>query len=105
MRKKTSIAAHFEEGRVFWSLVGFIVFLIGLYLYFVSASIVNVLMHEEMSLEISKTHSRISELEMKYVKEKDSVTMNLATNMGFVSVSEKHFVERSVAGKGLTIRR
>jgi hypothetical protein len=103
MRNRVFTITYVEERKVFWILISLALLLIGLYLYFVSVSVVNVLMREEAVLKTASLHSRISVLEAHYLREQDKITENLAEELGFVAVSKKHFVARAPVGRGLTL--
>ncbi|MFT5037144.1 MAG: uncharacterized membrane-anchored protein YitT (DUF2179 family) [Candidatus Azotimanducaceae bacterium] len=68
--------------------------LFALYMYFVSASVVHVVMREESQRKISTLHSEISSLEAKYIKAQHSVSSDIAKLSGYVSATEKVFIGR-----------
>ena len=105
MRKKGSnITAIALQKRVFWSLIIAILFLFSLYGYFVSRSITNVLLREEVEQEILTTNSNISELEFAYLDKKNMVNLSFAYAQGFKDVRKKEFVTRkSVLSERLTL--
>jgi len=91
-----------EEKGIFWSMTFVVFVLLGLYLYFVSTSVINVLMREEYAASISKLHSEISIIETQYVNQRVSINMALAEELGFHEVKNSHFVIRSAGS--LTLR-
>jgi len=94
---------HNLKQKVFWGLVACVCSLAGLYGYFVSASIVNIIIRGETENEIAALHSRIGSLEARYLGEKEIVTMELASAMGFRRAPGKTYVAReSVLGRSLT---
>jgi hypothetical protein len=66
----------------------------GLYMYFLSASIVNVVIRQEIDTEIRETSTRIAELEARYVAAKGTVTEATASEKGFMNASTKTFVSK-----------
>ena len=68
--------------------------LIALYMYFVSASVVHVVLRQESQRSISSLHSEISALESEYIKAQHSVSSEIAQRNGYVVASEKIFIGR-----------
>lgn len=102
IRVKAHIVKQTEK-RVFWGLVGLCIVLMGAYGYFLGKSIVNVVVREEMEIEIATVNSAISELEFTYLEKKDTVNRALASQLGYVFVSQKKFVVRkTLTGKHLS---
>jgi len=78
--------------------------LIFLYGYFISTSIFNVLVREEVELDIVTLNSTISELETKYLAVKNEITIEYAYANGFTDISKKDYTPRtSTLGRGLTV--
>lgn len=65
-----------------------------LYMYFVSASVVHVVMRQEAQREISALHSEISTLEAAYIKAQHSVSSDIAQLNGYVETNTKVFIGR-----------
>ena len=75
-----------------------------LYGYFVSASIVNVLVRQEIKEEIAILNSTMSGLEFDYITRKDSINIEYAYALGFTDINKKQFVTRkSLLSQGLSI--
>lgn len=81
--------------RIFWLEVSLIALLFVAYVYFISASIVNVVLRQEATVEIATIHSRISELEADYFSRKQSVDAQFATEEGFTALSATHYITSS----------
>jgi hypothetical protein len=92
------------QRRIVWTLVALLVTLTAMYGYFLSTSIVNVIVREEMQQKIANTNARISELELTYIEAKNAVTMDMAKEMGFTKVTQKHYVTRTSSGERFTLR-
>lgn len=104
MRKSTNITTIALQKRIFWALCGLILALFALYGYFVSKSITNVLLREEIEENILVVNSQISQLEFAYLDKKNEVTLDFAYDMGFHDIENKEFVARkSVLGAQLTL--
>ena len=82
------------EKKIFWGLVTAICTLMALYGFFVSTSIVNVIVREEIEQEIAATNARISELEFDYIHKKNAINLEYAHAMGFNSPVAQTFVAR-----------
>lgn len=82
------------EQKVFWVFSILILLSATMYMYFVSSSIVNVVLREETEMEIVKLHSMVGELESEYLRLENSITLKRAESMGFVKLSDKKFVIR-----------
>jgi hypothetical protein len=72
----------------------FFVMSFALYMYFLSASIVNVVMRQEIDLEIRTTNARIAELEARYSAAKNAVGIEQASTYGFINTTSKTYVSR-----------
>ncbi len=75
-------------------MVGGALFLIAfsLYIYFLSVSVLNVVIRQEIDTEIRDTHTKLSELESRYISAKTKVTEDAAAARGFTKTTEKTFV-------------
>ena len=92
------------QKRIFWSLIVAILGLFALYGYFVSTSITNVLLREEVEENILAVNSEISQLEFIYLDQKNTVTLEFAYEMGFIDINDKEFVSRkSLLSRELTL--
>lgn len=105
MRSRAATNMHIIGRKAFWGLLFVLIALISLYLYFISALIVNVVIREEVEIEIAETNSLIGELESQYVNQRNNIDLAYAQSIGFVLVKDKQFVTRTtLAGRGLTVR-
>ena len=76
-----------------------------LYGYFVSQSILHVVVREEIEQNMTAVNASISELEYGYLNKKNNINLELAHSLGYTSIERKHFVTRkSLSGTGLTLR-
>ncbi len=72
-----------------------LVSLFAAYMYFLSATVVHVVIRKEVSSEISHVNSEISKLEAEYIKQQHAVSSDVASQRGFVAVRDKIFLDRS----------
>ena len=104
MRRSRVATTTAVQKRVFWALVSALAVLFALYGYFVSMSITNVLLREEVEQQIAEFSSEISQLEFAYLDHKNSINLQYAYDQGFSDISNKTFVTRkSVLGERLTL--
>lgn len=103
MKNKLATITAFEK-KAFWALLLAVAALCLLYVYFVSSSIMNVVLREEIQQEIALVNSDIGSLESEYLAKKNEITFAYAQDLGFVAVEEKKFVaRRTLLGRGLTL--
>ena len=104
--KKNTAQIHIFEKRIVISLLTLIALLVGMYIFFVSSSIVNALVREEIEQKITATYSHMSDLESKYLAQQNTITLQLAYELGFSDIKNKTFVTRtSLVGKELTLNQ
>lgn len=78
----------------FFAAFGLLLSLFAAYIYFVSASVVHVVMRKEINQELSQVGSQVSQLEAAYIEAQHSVSDNLALQHGYTKIAEKTFVDR-----------
>lgn len=94
------------ERSMFATLVFVILILILLYGYFISKSIVNVVVREEISRDAIAIGSSISELEFKYIAHKNSINIEFAKSAGYKELANKSYVTRkSLATNWIILER
>lgn len=76
------------------SLVFLCLTLGGLYIYLLSSTVVHVVMQKEINRELQDISSQISELEATYIEQQHSMSNEVATLQGFVTVKEKIFIDK-----------
>lgn len=76
--------------------------LCALYIYFVSATVLHVVMREEVERKIGDLHSEIAALETKYIEAQHAVSADIATREGYVEAENKIFIDRSAAAVALS---
>jgi len=81
----------------FLSLATLCCTLFALYIYFVSASVVHVVMRTEISQEITKIASEIGELESEYIEAQHRVSSDIASLQGYTPTVSKIFIDKTPA--------
>lgn len=84
--------------------LGLLVALFAAYIYFLSASVVHVVMRKETMHEIVAVNSELSKLEAKYIAAQRAVNDATVAKQGFVAVAEKVFLERDGTSVALSQR-
>lgn len=98
MRSKTLQINIFEK-KAFTALITMIFILLGFYGYFISKSIVNVIVREEINNDIVVVNSILSELEFEYIAHKNTINKEFANRAGFKDIIGKTFVTRKTFAK------
>ena len=98
MKTKTLQINIFEK-RAFTALIAIVFILLGFYGYFISKSIVNVIVREEINNDVVAVSSNISELEFEYIAHKNTINKEFAKSAGFKDLAEKNFVARKSFAK------
>ena len=94
MTRVSKKTIHIEKA-IFISCAVSCVSLFALYIYFVSASVVHVVMRTETGQQITKISSEISELEGKYIEAQHRVSSDIASLQGYQKTDAKIFINRS----------
>lgn len=96
MRKyKTTTTAYIDETRLFYIALSCFVVALFSYMYFVSSSILNVVMLKEVDAHVADIQTTIGELESTYIEIQHDVSSDIATHRGFVIADKKIFIDRS----------
>lgn len=103
-RRFSLVAEHpYERTAVRWLFVLLAVLLCG-YVYFVTASILNVIARKEAVADIARTQNAISSLEQRYFTLSQAVTPERGVGLGLSQVSSVSYVYRpgntAMAGGG-----
>jgi len=104
MHRKNDIGRLVLGKRILGVLLVSLFGLIFLYGYFISSSIFNVIVREEVERDLVTLNSTIGELEAKYLAVKNEITIEYAYAHGFTDLSKKGYAPRtSTLGRGLTV--
>lgn len=93
------------EKTLFVVLSSTCLLLFALYIYFISASVVHVVMRTEVSQEVTRIASEISELEGEYIEAQHRVSSDIASLQGYVETQDKVFIDRTPASLVLSTRQ
>ncbi|MCF7815592.1 MAG: hypothetical protein K9M10_01550 [Candidatus Pacebacteria bacterium] len=97
MKRNTKTAAYKEESRFFYFSLAFFMVAFFAYIYFLSNSVMNVVIRKEIDSEISSMSTVLGQLESKYIEMQYEVSTEIATHQGFVVSTKKTFIDRTKA--------
>jgi hypothetical protein len=86
---------HTLQKQACIGLVSLCVLLSMAYIYFISASIVHVVIRTETNQEVKKIGSEISLLEGRFIEAQHRVSSDIASLQGYTQTSNKVFIDRS----------
>lgn len=89
--KKLIQREHLYLGAVSVTLLA----LCALYMYFLSATVIHVVMQKQYGNDIHEVNSEIAKLEAEYINRQHAMSNEIATMQGFVEVAEKVFINKS----------
>ena len=88
-----------KEKTIFWTLLGVLFVSLSFYMYFINATIHNVVLRQDLETESSAITLAIGNKEFQYISNRNAVTLELAYNLGFKEVSTKSFISKSPSTK------
>ncbi len=98
LRRQVKVAAAVLQNvqqRTIGLLIVLTLVLVVLYIYFIGMAVVYAIDREETQGMVADAGSRIAELEVDYLQGKNTITLGLATTLGFSTISSKDYVTRS----------
>lgn len=87
----------------FWTLVLVLVFCLFTYGYLVRGAIVNIVERQNTEKALAEVNSRVLALESEYFKVKNSITLDLAADLGFITPVSQKFVTKGSDHVGLSL--
>lgn len=92
----TNTTPYQTKKRLFFMALSTLFIFFGMYVYFVSASVVQVIARKEVEREIVKVNSHIGDLESDYINAKKAITADTLARHGFVVASaDKVYVQKA----------
>ena len=83
-----------REKAVFWTLLGVLLFSLGFYMYFIRATIHNVVVRQNLEGQLSKLTLAIGSQEFEYITKRNAVTLELAYSLGFKDAQVKSYISQ-----------
>ncbi len=100
----TSRTTLYEQERKYLFLAfACLVASVTLYIYFLSASVVHVVMRKEVDKEITTVHTVLSTLETEYIEAQHAVSEDIASLRGFTQTDKKIYIDRTETALVLSI--
>lgn len=95
MKRNKQTILYKDESRLFYCALFSCLAVFVTYMYFVSESVMNVVMRKETDAQISQLATGVGQLEARYIDMQHSVSNDVATLNGFVVADRKIFIDRS----------
>ena len=95
MRINTHSTIYRDESMFFYIAIISLLSVFFAYIYFVSISIADVVIRKEIDSQIATVGTTIGRLEANYIEMQHSVSNDIATHSGYVSVAHKVFIDKS----------
>jgi len=92
--KRAQTISFTYEKRVLFGMLGFLMLLSLLYVYFVTLSIAHAVEREEMVQKANVSSEEVAALERQYLSASNSFSESAAYTAGYVPVSKKLYVEK-----------
>ncbi len=93
----TATTLYKNERTWFYAMLAILLMVFTSYIYFLSASIVHVVMRKEIDTQIAQIGSQLSDLESHYIEAQHAVSEDIASMQGFTRTDEKIFINKSEA--------
>lgn len=95
MKRSTKTTIRRDESKLFFAACSCLVVSACVYMYFVSASVLHVVMRKEIDSQIAELSSAISQQDAEYIEMQHSVSSDIATMKGFAIATKKVFIDKS----------
>jgi hypothetical protein len=95
MKRLSNTTPYKDESRLFYFACSLLVIVASLYMYFVSESVMHVVMRKEIDSEISDLATTIGQLDTAYIEMQHSVSSDIASLKGFKIAKEKVFIDKA----------
>lgn len=91
--------------KTFYILASGILFFLFLYMYCINSAVRFAVARENYVSKISTLQDGVSDLESKYMLDKNAITLESAKSSGLVDPSNKDFISKTASGKPLSINK
>ncbi|MDD5068026.1 MAG: hypothetical protein PHS53_01065 [Candidatus Pacebacteria bacterium] len=102
MRSNVEKFNHYQK-LFFWGAFLLLVVSVCSYVYFLNGTIRNVVERQKAETRIASIRGAVGELESRYIVLKDSITLDLASSLGFQTVQNPVFISRTALSKALSV--
>ena len=94
MKQAKTVAIAKQRETIVVIMAATLCSLVALYLYFLSASIIHVVMRQEMTRTIKDMQSEVATLESEYMHAQHQLSANVASLDGYEEATDKIFLSR-----------
>jgi hypothetical protein len=95
MHARTRTASYDTERKLFVFFIGASFLFVALYAYFLVSTVATIALREEHAMRVRALSSEVSQLEAAYLSKKQGVSTELAFSLGFVSVANPLYIDRT----------
>lgn len=95
MNQRAQTTLYERERKWFFAALALVLVTVSLYMYFLSASVVHVVMRKEVDKEIASLSSDVGALEASYIEAQHSVSEDIASLKGYKKTEDKIFIDRT----------
>lgn len=81
-----------KEKTVFWTLIGVLFISLCFYMFFINATVRNVVARQNLEKEANSLTLSIGSKEFEYISKRNTVDLTLAYSMGFKDVEVKEYI-------------
>ncbi|MEI6480035.1 MAG: hypothetical protein WCO12_00745 [bacterium] len=96
MQTKTIRHISHIQKEIFWATAATFIALVGLYVFFLASSIVNVAVRQNVNDKVVALSSKVAQLEFQYVSLQNAVTSDVATSEGYVAQAPVAYVAKDI---------
>ena len=95
MNTRSSKCLYENERSWLFVGIGALVLALAFYVYFLSQSIMHVVVRKEIDVEYARLSSEVGALEARYIEAQHNVSEEIATRHGFTKTDKKIFIDRT----------
>ena len=92
----------YHQVVLFWGGIGLLFCMLLSYGYFLNQAVHNVVLRGQMTEKIADLHGQLGELEGKSIALHNSITLELASSLGLVSVSNPLYIPGTALSRALS---
>jgi hypothetical protein len=102
MNARTHNTLHEQERVWFFAALSMVLVTVACYMYFLSSSVVHVVMRKEIDKEIGILSSSIGSLEAEYIEVQHAISEDIASLRGFTRTDTKIFIDKTAGTLSLS---
>jgi len=84
-----------NERTLFFALLSALLSCFALYIYFVTSSVVQVVIRSELEQRIVETTAKTNKLEAEYMEAQNTISADIASRYGYVPIERKLYIDRT----------